>query len=175
MKNQQHNIPFILFIGFLLLVLIYSCKADKVKATDTDIVLFDMAKSTDGFSWYKNSETLLNKSSGSGHPQPFLRTRYNSIAALQLDMEGKIIAGTDFPEGSLIVKELYDDASTLGRYAILYKQANNPDADANGWVWGYINANGVVAASASEKGSSCISCHSQAENIDYMLMNKYFP
>ena len=83
--------------------------------------------------------------------------------------------GATFPEGSLIVKELYDNSTTLGRYAILYKKSGSSDADAKGWVWGYINADGGVAEAASKKGSSCISCHSQADNIDYMLMNKYFP
>ena len=73
------------------------------------------------------------------------------------------------------VKELNDNSTTLGRYAILYKKSGSADADAKGWVWGYINADGGVAETASKKGSSCTSCHSQADNIDYMLMNKYFP
>ncbi len=42
-------------------------------------------------------------------------------------------------------------ASTLSRYAVLYKSTGHADADANGWVWGYINADGTVAVSASEK------------------------
>jgi len=151
-----------------------SCEKDKA-AIEIDKQLFDLAKSPSGFVWFKNSDELLAKSSGSGHPQDFLRTRYNSIAATQLDANGKIIEGTTFPEGSLIVKELYEDASTLDRYAILYKDSENEYADANGWVWGYINANGSVAVSADTKGSSCISCHSQTNNIDYMLMNKYYP
>jgi hypothetical protein len=153
---------------------INSCKKEK-EAKGTDKELYDLAKETTGFTWYKNSSALLNKSSGSGHPQQFLRTRYNAIASSKLDANGKIIAGTSFPEGSLIVKELYDNATTLGRYAILYKKAASPDADAKGWVWGYINADGGVAAEASKKGSSCNGCHSQSDNIDYMLMNKYFP
>jgi hypothetical protein len=134
-----------------------------------------MAKGTSGFTWFKNSSSLLNKSSGSGHPQPFLRTRYNSIASAKLDSTGRIMKGAIFPEGSLIVKELHDNSTTLGRYAILYKKSGSADADAKGWVWGYINADGTVAEVASKKGTSCISCHSQADNIDYMLMNKYFP
>jgi hypothetical protein len=85
------------------------------------------------------------------------------------------MTGSTFPEGSLIVKELNDNSTTLGRYAILYKKSGSADADAKGWVWGYINADGGVAETASKKGSSCTSCHSQADNIDYMLMNKYFP
>ncbi len=153
---------------------INSCKKEK-EATGTDKELYEMAKATSGFTWFKNSSSLLNKSSGSGHPQPFLRTRYNAVAATKLDSNGKIMTGSTFPEGSLIVKELNDNSTTLGRYAILYKKSGSADADAKGWVWGYINADGGVAETASKKGSSCTSCHSQADNIDYMLMNKYFP
>lgn len=153
---------------------INSCTKDK-EATGTDNELYEMAKATSGFTWFKNSSSLLDKSSGSGHPQPFLRTRYNSVAATKLDSIGKIMTGATFPEGSLIVKELHDNSTTLGRYAILYKKSGSADADAKGWVWGYINADGSVAEASSKKGSSCISCHSQADNIDYMLMNKYFP
>lgn len=156
------------------LLVLNSCKKDK-EAIGTDKELYEMAKENNGFTWFKNSNILLNKSAGSGHSNPFLNTRYNSVAASQLDSIGKIKTNANFPEGSLIVKELYDNASTLARYAILYKKTASTDADANGWVWGYMNSDGTVAESASKKGASCISCHTQAENIDYMLMNKYFP
>ena len=85
------------------------------------------------------------------------------------------MTGAAFPDGSLIVKELYEDASTLARYAVLYKSTGHADADVNGWVWGYINEDETVAVPASEKGSQCIGCHSQEGSIDYVLMNKFFP
>ena len=151
-----------------------SCKKDDT-AGGTDKELYDMSKSSFGFIWYKNADSLFERSSGSGHAQPFLKTRYNSIAAAKLDVDGKVIDGVIFPEGSLIVKELYEDSTSIVRYAILYKKPNNPDADDKGWVWGYINADGTVAEPASNKGSACISCHLQSENIDYTLMNKFFP
>jgi hypothetical protein len=173
MRNNLTTITVLSFFLFSILT-INSCKKDN-ESGGTDSELYEMAKETGGFTWFKNSSSLLNKSSGSGHPQPFLRTRYNSIASSKLDSNGKIMMGATFPEGSLIVKELYDNSTTLGRYAILYKKSGSSDADAKGWVWGYINADGGVAEAASKKGSSCISCHSQADNIDYMLMNKYFP
>jgi hypothetical protein len=162
-------------IMFILILTLDACKSDKVQGPAIDQLLYEMSNSPEGFIWYKHSEDLLEKSSGSGHPQPFLRTRFNAVAATQLGSDGKVINGSVFPEGSLIVKELFDDSSTLGRYGILYKKSNHPNADSKGWVWGYINGNGSVAISAVEKGSSCISCHSQTENIDYVLMNKYFP
>ncbi len=156
------------------LLLITSCAKEKVP-TSTDRDLFTMSKKIAGFVWYKKSSELLELSDGSGHGKPFLRTRYNAIAAKNLDENGKVINGSIFEEGALIVKELYDDETTLGRYAMLYKQSKSPDADAKGWVWGYIDANEKVVVPASGKGGSCINCHSQAENIDYMLMNKFFP
>lgn len=158
------------FIGIWV---ISSCKKEE-EAIGTDKQLYDLATATTGFTWFENSDVLLDKSAGSGHPQPFLKTRYNAIAAAQLDANGRIKSGAVFPEGSLIVKELYANATTITRYAILYKKSDSPDADSKGWVWGYIDADEKVAIAASAKGAACTGCHSQADNIDYMLMNKYF-
>ncbi len=173
MKLNLLSITLIVLLGFTLLT-VQSCKKDK-EATGIDKQLFDMATETSGFIWYKNSDTLLGKSAGSGHPQPFLRTRFNTIAAANLDAGGKIIDGSTFPEGSLVVKELIDNSNDIVRYAILYKKSDNENADSRGWVWGYLNADATVSEPASKKGSICTSCHLQADNIDYMLMNKYFP
>lgn len=163
-----------ILIIFSLLIVLSSCKKDKT-LDGIDLEIFKMAQETAGFTWYKNTDALLPKSSGSGHNFPSLRTRYNSIAATQLDGAGKIEPTALFPEGSLIVKELINGDGSLERYAILFKAANDENADANGWVWGYINEDQTISASASEKGASCISCHQQAGNIDYMLMNTFFP
>ena len=173
MKNKIFIPLFIFFVAILTLGL-NACKKDK-PAEGIDKQLLDMAKESSGFTWYNNSNALLNKSSGSGHSQPFLRTRYNTIAATMLDGSGKITAGAVFPDGSLIVKELFSNSTDLGRYAILYKKASDANADANGWVWGYINADETVAEPAANKGTGCRGCHSQANSIDFMLMNAYFP
>lgn len=150
-----------------------ACKKDEAEGIDKE--LLDMAEKTSGFTWYKNSDALLDKSSGSGHNYPYLRTRFDEIASQMLDQDGKIMDSITFPEGSFVVKELYSDGSTLARYALLYKQSNHASADENGWIWGYVNSDGTVAVSAEDKGKQCISCHSQQGNIDYMLMNLYFP
>ncbi len=164
----------VIAIIIIFVLTLNSCKKDKI-ATGIDKQLLEMAKETAGFTWYKNSDALLNKSLGSGHSEPLLRTRYNNIASSVLDNSGKILAGASFPEGSLIVKELFVNNIDLSRYAILYKKPSDSNADASGWVWGYINANNTVATPASEKGSGCRGCHSQSNNIDLNLMNTYFP
>lgn len=153
-----------------------SCKKDPFKVkNDIDVEMYNLAKNSSGFVWFANSDALLPKSSGSGHSQPFLKTRYNTAAANHLDANGRIISGASFSEGSMIVKELYTSDSKLDQYAILYKNPDHDYADANGWVWGYMKADGEVVAEAAKKGESCISCHSQSGSIDYMLMNKFFP
>lgn len=168
MKSMQLVLTGVLLIGTFL-----ACNKDKALG-GVDGELYAMATAESGFTWYKFSDEYLTKSSGSGHNYPFLRTRFNSIAADFLDSQGRVQEGTIFPDGSLIVKELIEANNKIGRYAILYKDVDNEFADANGWVWGYINKDKSVAASASEKGASCISCHQQAENIDNILMNKFF-
>ncbi len=159
---------------FGLLACCFSCSKDKVPS-QIDDELRQLAEETNGFAWYQYNDSLYEKSLGSGHNWPFLKTRFNTIAQTKLDGTGKVQANAIFPEGSVIVKELYSDSTTIGRYAILYKDSDNQYADEKGWVWGYLNADGTVATSAVHKGNTCINCHSQSENIDYMLMNKYFP
>ena len=156
----------------LIVLIAISCKKNP-KGIDGE--LFSLSKETAGFVWYKNSEAFLAKSAGSGHNFPLLRTRFNTVAATQLDASGKIVDNAAFPEGSVVVKELYNSENELQRYATLYKKSDSEFADANGWVWGYIEKNGKVVESAELKGASCIGCHSQGGNIDYMLMNVYFP
>jgi len=164
----------LLTLTSMVSVAIQSCKHDGV-ALGTDLLLYDMATVDTGFVWFKFSDEALGKSSGSGHSEPKLRTRYNAVAATMLDAEGRIQEGAQFPDGSLIVKELLENDLSISLYAVLYKKAGNPDADANGWVWGYLNPNGTVRTPASQKGSGCIGCHTQSGHIDYMLMNKFYP
>jgi hypothetical protein len=169
MKKQLLTLNILFFLVVLGTVL-FSCK-HKIEE-DQDLYL--MSKSTENFVWYKNSSTQLSKSAGSGHSQPFLNTRFNSVAQSNLDANFKVKIGQKFPEKSLIVKELYENGK-LDQYAILYKNSSHKNADSKGWVWGYINSDGSVKIPSSKKGESCASCHSQSGNEDYMLMNKYYP
>lgn len=142
----------------------------------TDAKMYDSAKKTIGFTWYKKNDALLGKGSHSGHSEPFLRTRYNAIATTVLDASGSIKAGTVFPTGSIIVKELINsDRTTVGTYAMMVRQPTDPNADSKGWVWGYYRGSGDVRTSVSSKGNGCISCHSQSGNIDNTMMNLDHP
>jgi len=171
--NRQTTILSAIFCFSIIAITLQSCKKDE-PAEGIDRELYDMALETDGFVWFELSDAWLPKSSGSAHNFANLRTRYNATAATQLDANGRIDTNASFPEGSLVVKEL-SDGNSSELYAILYKRSDSEFADANGWVWGYVNADATVRTSAEDKGAGCIGCHSQQDNIDYMLMNKFFP
>ncbi len=156
----------------IVAISLQACKKDE-PAEGIDLDLLNMANETSGFVWFRNSDAWLPASSGTGHNYSNLRTRFNSTAATQLDASGEVVPNAQFPDGSLIAKELSDGGS-VERYAILYKMADSEFSDSNGWVWGYVNADGTVATSAEDKGSGCTGCHSQTGNIDQTLMNKYF-
>lgn len=160
---------------FTILYLCIGCS--KTPAEGTDLNLYNRAIAMGfGVTYYKNDSTPLAKSSGSGHSQPFLLTYYDfSIASKNLDGNGKVKAGSKFEEGSLVVKKLLNSNKIIDRYAIMYKQTGHIDADENGWVWGYINADKSIAEKASNKGVACKSCHGQSGNIDFTLQNKFFP
>lgn len=167
------------YISILTVVLIglcgtifVSCVNNSLEPT-TDMDLYDMSIAPSGFSWYNFSDSLLEKSDASGHSQPYLRTRYNNTAASMQDSNGKITPGLSFPDHSLIVKELFETQSSRSAFAIMYKDEGHKLADSTGWVWAILAQDGTVMVSATEKGTTCIHCHSQQGNIDNTLMTKY--
>jgi Cytochrome P460 len=159
---------------FILGISFIGCKHER----DTDPLdsdLLDLARRGSDDTWYKENADLLPRSAGSGHAQALLRTRFNPTAAAMLDTNGQVLPNTVFPDGSVIVKELWDDNSTLSLYALLYKKPDHQYADADGWVWGYVRPSGEVVESASNLGAACRDCHSGNGNIDFSLMNVSFP
>jgi len=163
-----------LVIALPVLFLLGSCTHES-GTMGIDLELYGKAQNTVGFTWFANSNTLLDKSAGSGHSNPKLRTRFNEIATQMLDSNGRVVSNAKFAEESVIVKELFDADNKLARYAVLYKDSNNEFADAQGWVWDYINVDGSVSETAENKGKACMGCHQQTGSIDYILMNKFFP
>jgi Cytochrome P460 len=162
---------------FLIVFVVQACQKDDPAPDTTDRDLAALARDTTGFTWFAHDPALRPKSSGSGHTTPWLRTRYNATAAVQLDpATGHVRAGAIFGEGAVVVKELHQTPTGgATQYAIIRKDPRNANAAANGWVWAIYNADGSVSVSATMKGTGCASCHAQTDNIDGTLMNKFFP
>lgn len=144
----------------------------QTSSTTSESDLYNLGKSPTEFTFYKFSSDTIVKGGNSAHPDPKLRTRYNSIAAKYLDADGKVKTGTIFPDSSLIVKELYTN-NALTTYVFLFKKKGDTNADVNGWIWVETSPSGSPTFPASNKGAMCIDCHSTG--IDYTRMNDSHP
>lgn len=175
-----------LYAGLLALFLVISgCKEEssptgqnnQPQPTVTDAQLYQLTLSTSKAAFYKNSTDTISGSSGAAHPGTIL-VWYNAKAKTQLDAAGKVKSSPNFPDSSLIVKEIFDaDKKTRTAIAIMFKLRNATNANANGWVWSEVDGNGniIPSASAAEKGAICIGCHSTGTGLtfDYTRMNDH--
>ncbi len=136
-----------------------ACRNDKV---ETDLVnnLFEESTAS-GLTFYKNG-ALLNGVSPSPHGA--FKLRFNAIAQTVLDTAGELPSGSSFPNGSLIVKEVYSGGA-ISLIAIMKKDPAN-DYAGNGWLWAEFNPDGSTAFGIEKKGDGCISCHSGTPNRD---------
>ncbi len=127
--------------------------------------LFDTANALPLFTYYKNSLDTIPSAKETGHSK-FYRVRFNSIALAALSDNGRLPANAKFPEGSMIVKELYStQGGELRFYATMYKNSKHPDA-VNGWLWQEIRANGDAFIGIESKGVQCTNCHGRG-NKDF--------
>jgi len=157
-KSATMKNTFFLFSTIAVLLCFTQCKKEE-EATGPDKELYDEATASYGFSYYVNTPNITASSMSSAHT-PFMRVRFNSIAQSALDSTGKLPHGSSFPNGSLIVKELYDtQTGPLALYAIMKKDSSDANARAN-WLWAEIEPDMTVLVSVSKKGSGCTGCHS---------------
>lgn len=138
----------------------------------TDAALWNLIHSTTTWSYYKDNDKFLTRGNGSGHTQSQLRTRYNTKAATQLDLGGKVLVNSVFPDSSLIVKELANNG-TVEQIAVMFKLRGAGNAGAGGWIWAQYTPTGEVVRSAFGGASECSGCHSSG--IDYTRMNSAHP
>lgn len=166
--------PYKYILEIAIVSLLFSCSDRGVEnepAVITDTQLLSLAQAPGGWVYYRNSPDTVVKASNSAHDEPRLRTRYNPKAATQLAVDGKVRLDPNFPDSSLIVKELFT-GSTITTLAIMFKLRSAPNAG-NGWVWSELDVNGNVKISAASKGAGCISCHSAG--LDFTRMNDVHP
>lgn len=167
---MQVKSAYLVSAAIALSFILTQCK----KTTETDTALYDRSKSASGFTYYKNSDSIRVSSSPSAH-NPYFRVRFNSIAQAALTDNGKLPAGGSFPDGSLIVKELYDaPGGSLQLLAIMEKTSSN-SASGNGYLWAEFDQDGKAVFSTSKKGNGCISCHSNSGNRDLARLFELFP
>ena len=138
---------------------------------NTDSLLYALSQDAGSFNWYLQNDSIRPSSPESPHSR-FFRVRFNATAQAALTEAGRLPKGGVFPEGSLVVKELYDSATApLKLLAVMYKYPGSSNQAAN-WVWLESLANGGQYISTTEKGAQCVSCHSSGR--DYVRLFDLF-
>lgn len=151
-----------LLISFpvILFMLVYCTKKQgkNPSLAYTDMALLDSCKKQN-HTYYKNDPaTLLPGTSG---PHGAFKLRFNAIAFKALTSNGKLPAGGSFPEGSLIIKDVYSGRE-VSLYAFMYKRSGS-------WLWAEIKPGGEVLYSVNKNPEGCTNCHSQAGNRDLVV------
>lgn len=163
----------------LLLGLIISCRKDigrpqfTAAGPLTDADLYNNATNTADYSYYKSTLSITPSSKETAHG-PWFKLRFNSIAAAALTDNGKLPVGASFPEGSVVVKELYQ-AQTGGLIylAVMQKMAAHANAR-EGWLWAEFDDKGKAVQSIGNNGAACVSCHSNNDR-DKVRAFELFP
>jgi hypothetical protein len=151
---------------FFIAVIFSSCVNEKEEGVVvSDATLFELALNTSSFNFFRNNADTLPADQQSVHFS-FVRVRFNPKARTAMDDSLTSLSAQEFPDESMIVKEVYDvKGGPLKRLSIMYKLKNAAN-NGNGWIWSEIEADGNPVISSGLKGSSCIGCHSSGTQSD---------
>jgi hypothetical protein len=151
---------------YAALFFLVSCVSEKEKGINiSDATLFEQASNVSSFFYFKNSIDTLNTAPVSPH-LAYVRIRFNPKARTAMNDSVSNLTTTQFPEESMIVKEVYTSlGGPLESYEIMYKKSGAANS-ASGWIWSELKSDGSVIFSAVNKGEQCVSCHSQPSNSD---------
>jgi hypothetical protein len=150
----------LLFLITLTSLTIFSCR--KKKTTEA---IFD--ESTNGaLYFYKGKDTIYSPAGTSPHGN--FKLKFNQTAFDALGADGKLPAGQTFPEGSLIVKEVYSSSGEKMLYAIMKKDRKSKFAN-HKWIWAEYELNGDVKVNIAREGKDCVDCHTSGVTRDLTL------
>ncbi|MDX2000972.1 MAG: cytochrome P460 family protein [Chitinophagales bacterium] len=150
-------------VAMTIIFLAESCKHETLTPEDQE--LYEAA--TDPNLYYYQSNNVILDAEGNS-PHGSFKLRFNQIAWDALGPDGRLPVGATFPEGALVVKEVYS-GNDLDLIAIMKK--SNASNSARGWLWNEMNPDGSVHYGVDNKGSGCTGCHSGNTNRD--LVNSF--
>src|SRR5262245_55280033 len=136
-----------------------------VNAISDDASLYRFITDTEPFRAYtafpNAAEITSGTLNGSSAHQPLVRVSMNATALGALQ-NGRLPAGTKFPDGSVIVKDVRSSSGVTNAYTVIYKSSASSLAG-NGWLWAEFRPDGSVAYSIRNRGTDCVSCHSREQ------------
>jgi hypothetical protein len=147
-------------VGTLLSCMDMGSEQAALPVISSDEALFNHVTQTDPFTSYTlfpNADSIASGTlNGSTAHQPLVRVSLNARAFSVLE-NGSLPPGSDFPDGSIVFKQIIMNGETV-LYAVMRKESANP-LSANGWLWAEYHTDGTVAVSVTKQGSGCVGCH----------------
>jgi hypothetical protein len=152
----------------MVATLLGSCSYDQGEELSiNDNTLFEMSGTVSGFQYFKRTTDTLVSDGSSPHGS-FVRIRFNETAANAMNSDLSALNSDRFPDGSLVVKEIYDaPGASLKVYAVMFKSSIDLNSG-GGWIWAEYGSGGDVIYSAASKGNACTACHSAPGHVDFV-------
>ncbi len=131
-------------------------------ASDADLFqLVTVEQPFSSYTLFPNADSVTSGTlNGSTAHQPLVRVSMNAVAFGALS-GGRLPAGTSFPQGSIIFKEIRQGDSTY-LYAVIYKEPASSFAS-NGWLWAELYPDGTPFISMTLGGRNCTGCHAREQ------------
>lgn len=128
-------------------------------ANDAD--LYALVTQRDPFRSYTPFPRFEGIAPAAGPHRTQVRVSLNQRAfgALQ---NGRLPGGTRFPDGSVVFKEVFNDAGAVMAYSVMYKASADSRAG-SGWLWAEFSPSGSVGYSIDNRGAMCTGCHMDAQ------------
>ncbi|MFM2018093.1 MAG: hypothetical protein RL007_1749 [Bacteroidota bacterium] len=139
-----------------------SCK--KRKEEKLNEALYNETVSS-SFTFYRGIDSVYTAAGGSPHGS--FKLKFNSTAAAALTDNGRLPAGQEFPDGSLILKEV-NTGSGATLYVVMKKDKSSKFKSEGDWVWAEYGIDGEAVYSAGKKGESCTGCHTSGTTRDFV-------
>lgn len=139
-----------------------ACKKRKEEKLNES--LFNETVNT-SFSYYRGIDSVYTAAGGSPHGS--FKLKFNSTAAAALTDNGRLPAGQEFPDGSLILKEV-NSGSGATLYVVMKKDKESKFRSEGDWVWAEYGVDGEAVYSAGKKGESCTGCHTTGTSRDFV-------
>jgi len=158
-----------------MLSFVSSCKDQgDVVLLSPDAELFRHVTQADPFTSYRLFPGVDSVTSGSlngstAH-QPLVRVSVNETAYLALRAD-TLPAGSQFPNGSAIFKQIFENGRTM-LYAVILKK-NNHELSGNGWLWAEFYPDGTPFISVTRRGVNCTSCHAREQGPQHDFVRTF--
>jgi hypothetical protein len=135
------------------------------KHTIQDDALYKWVTSQQDMVYYKNDPSILPTSEETERAHDnFMRIKFNKTALSVLDAESKLPKGTEFPDSSVIIKEIFSDKGANPELLAVMVKLKGAENSAKKWLWAEYSPNGDVEYSVTKEGKICTGCHKPGDD-----------